>query len=158
MLRGRVPVTHGACARTAFGVALVAGALSVAACGWSGEPSPGAEPVGVVLRDPLLGEISIALMLEPPADDPRLVAQLAAVVSQALRECSATAPTLGRHAPVEVRFDVRARELAAPVRTDLPDDASDRCVATRFEGQRIDALPAATRSGRVVFRLAAGSR
>ncbi len=139
-------------------VALVAGMLSVLACGRPGEPSPGVEPVGIVLRDPQLGEISIALSLEPPADDATLVAQFATVVSKALRDCGAASSALARRAPVEVRFDVRDRALAGPVRTDLVDDASDRCVAAHFEGQRIDALPLATRTGQLTFRLATGPR
>jgi hypothetical protein len=144
--------------RAASCVAFVAGMLSVLACGRPGERSPGGDAVGIVLRDPLLGEISIALSLEPPADDATLVAQFATVVSKALRDCGAASPALGRRAPVEVRFDVRERVLAGPVRTSLPDEASDRCVAARFEGQRIDALPPTTRTGQLTFRLATGPR
>ena len=61
-------------------------------------------------------------------------------------------------ARIGVRFDVLDRALAGLVRTDLVDDASERCVAAHFEGQRIDALPPATRSGRVIVRLAGERR
>lgn len=59
----------------------------MAGCSGRGEQSFKGEPIGIELRDPTIGNASVALLLTPPASAETVVQPFAALTAAALRTC-----------------------------------------------------------------------